>query len=132
MFSNSYFDRGSGPVVFSNLQCNGNEPKLEECSSSSYDFNSNHSSDVGVKCLERSIVQYVAVILIIFVLDENDCIAGNIRLVNGSVPNEGRLEVCLDREWGTVCSSHWDKGKTSIVCKQLGYHETGNGNDNTV
>ena len=43
------------------------------------------------------------------------------RLVNGSSSNEGRLEVCIQGEWGAVYQSGWERRDAQVVCKQLGY-----------
>ena len=57
MFYNSYFSQGSGPVLFIYLNCIGNEHKLEDCSSShSYSYYYSHSTDVGVRCLEKGCI----------------------------------------------------------------------------
>ena len=44
-----------------------------------------------------------------------------VQLVGGSLPNEGRIEVYYNGEWGTVCSNGWDDSDSSLVCAQLGF-----------
>ena len=59
--------------------------------------------------------------LILFI----DCSDGDLRLINGSVPNEGRVEICINNTWGTVCDRNWTNASADVVCKQLGYNTTG-------
>ena len=51
----------------------------------------------------------------------DDCMDGEIRLQDGTQPSNGRVEVCQNGIWGSVCNDMWDDADASVVCRQLGY-----------
>ena len=53
------------------------------------------------------------------------CTEGEIRLVGGTSNAEGRVEICLRNEWGTVCDQMWDATNARVVCRQLGLASIG-------
>ena len=53
------------------------------------------------------------------------CEHGTVRLQGTSSPTIGRVEVCINGIWGTVCTDFWDNNDASVICNQLGYSRYG-------
>ncbi|CAC5424581.1 unnamed protein product [Mytilus coruscus] len=94
---------GSGTIWLNNLDCDGSESKLINCTHN-YLYCA-HYNDVGIQCF----------------LNNPSEDHGNLRLIGGRNENEGRLEINLYGEWGTICDDLFDNIDASVACKQLGY-----------
>ena len=57
--------------------------------------------------------------------DYSGCREGYIRLAGGSNRLQGRVEVCHDEVWGTVCNTRWGTAEASVACRQLGHSDSG-------
>ena len=54
------------------------------------------------------------------------CRDGQLRLAGGSTPYEGRVEVCQNELWGTICDNPWNDDAATVVCTQLGHSRQSN------
>ncbi len=59
------------------------------------------------------------------VLTITDCDNGDLRLEGSSSSLEGRVEMCYDGVWGTVCNTLWSRADATVVCRQLGHSSSG-------
>jgi deleted-in-malignant-brain-tumors protein 1 len=82
----------------------GNEISLFDCPANPLGVhNCGHSEDAGVRCAGMMSV----------------CPQGAIRLQGGATAIEGRVEICNNNIWGTVCDDGWDDNDAMVACKQL-------------
>lgn len=53
---------------------------------------------------------------------------GNLRLFDpysSGLSSSGRLEIYLERQWGTVCDNNFNSTDADIACQQLGFAGAG-------
>ena len=55
----------------------------------------------------------------------NNCSTGDVRLMDGNNSNEGRVEICINNLWYTVCYRGWDIADANVVCRQAGIDAEG-------
>ena len=58
-----------------------------------------------------------------------DCSDGDLRLVNGTTASEGRVEMCVNNSYGTICDSQWDILDARVACRQLGFSDKSGSSD---
>ncbi|XP_022081555.1 deleted in malignant brain tumors 1 protein-like isoform X2 [Acanthaster planci] len=94
------FGSGSGPIYLDNVTCNGHENDLITCKHNGIGVEDcGHGEDAGVICGTKV----------------------EMRLAGGDTANEGRLELLLNGEWGTVCDDSWGQEEAQVACRQLGF-----------
>ena len=100
------FNEGTGYIWLSDINCDGSETRLVDCGQAAHGSNTcSHSQDAGVSCTGAT------------------CLQGAVRL-RGGTDTQGRVEICHNNVWGTVCDEGWDDIDASVACFQLGLPNT--------
>ena len=101
-------NQGAGQIWLDQVQCTGTETRLIDCPANPLgQHDCSHGEDAAVSCTGAM------------------CTQGDVRLQGGSSTTEGRVEICNNNVWGTVCDDSWDINEAQVVCRQLGLTITG-------
>ncbi|XP_014743403.1 PREDICTED: neurotrypsin [Sturnus vulgaris] len=109
MEKESYSEGSSGPIWLDDVICSGKETNLLQCSRREWGkHDCSHEEDVTLICHP-----------------ENDSyrrsLGPPIRLMDGENKKEGRVEIFINGQWGTICDDGWSDKDAAVVCRQLGY-----------
>lgn len=114
---------GSNISFIQNITCNGTT-SLNDCVTHNGSCTCNKV--IGLKCFGKPSQPHAcSYCTTLSYIEPVGCQEGSVRIVNGLIENEGRLEVCVNRVWGSVCDDGWDKTDAHVVCQQLGFSELG-------
>lgn len=93
-----------------------------------------HETDAGVGCGEYNYLMYYFIsrcdlspdhIAALPLPQDQDCARGSVRLQGGN-STHGRVEVCVEGVWGTLCGSFGDNSlEARSVCALLGHASFG-------
>ncbi len=130
------FGEGTGAILLDDVECIGTEQRLVDCPHPGIGvLNSlcDHSDDAGVICgnnrawiLPRYIViTYNCALFVAMEPMPVNCTDGDVRLIGGSSPDEGTVEICINKVFGSICEGSLTTRTADVVCKQLGYPTIG-------
>lgn len=122
-YSSGGYGLSSLPIILTGLQCTGSEDSLLDCNRNLYELLTCYNYELaGVKCegmYEKHLYTHA-------VFYTELCTNGDIRIVGGSSPSFGRIDMCVDQTWGTICDSSWtDEAAASVICRQQGFSPYG-------
>ncbi|CAL8303186.1 unnamed protein product [Lota lota] len=110
------FGEGTGLILLDDVSCDGSETSLLDCHRGIWGrTDCSHGEDVGVRCRGGASQESNEVPVIA------PATGPLVRLVGGSGRKQGRVEVYLHGDWGSICDSGWNDLNAAVVCRQLGH-----------
>lgn len=120
----SYYGFGrNGTIWMDNVNCVGTETSLMNCDySSAISHSCTYNTLAGVICQGK--LSFLHVNLLHYNKGGGSCVNEDVRLItaSSSIRSSGRIEVCINHQWGTVCDDGWDNYDARAACRQLGFY----------
>ena len=113
------------PFHIFDLNCNGSEESIWNCSYNTELSFCWHYEGAGVQCQGTHNVNEFYFIFMIEPDNADNCTDGDVRVVGGQSQYEGHVEICFNGAWGSVCTNGWDQPDASVACRQLGHTSIG-------
>ncbi|XP_059233777.1 neurotrypsin isoform X2 [Mustela nigripes] len=107
--SANHFEESTGPIWLDDVSCSGKESSLVQCSRRQWGrHDCSHREDVGITCYPGGNGYRLS-------------LGFPIRLMDGENKKEGRVELFINGQWGTICDDGWTDKDATVICRQLGY-----------
>ncbi|XP_048116111.1 neurotrypsin [Alosa alosa] len=107
--SSARFGASAGVILLDDVSCSGKESALGHCTKREWlRHDCTYTEDVAISCNPERTGPGVPTSL-------------PIRLVGGENVYEGRVEILVGSQWGTICDDGWTDRDAEVVCRQLGH-----------
>ena len=111
-----------GPIIYSNISCNGYESMFSACYKNTYPaIQCTRNQVAGVFCRDGMSIFIPIIYLFIYILISLVCTEGSVMLTGGTLPSEGTVLICKNNVWGLVGQIGWDSNDANVICRQLQY-----------
>ena len=109
------------------MACTGKENSLLHCNHNklSAALSCGDGGVAGATCLGMTKLVFMLWHYQLNSYNLESCTEGTVRLSGSSKTFLGRVEICLDLTWTTICDEHWDFKDAQVVCRELGYSPYG-------